>query len=338
MGPVSVHLVGGPQNAGGCPTTGSCRNSEKASANTLPTAQHHTVRQTRVRKKVNECPLRGLEGLREKVYRKLERAGERPRRKRRPVAPRIQAPGRFPQLSSFTQGVRVGDGINMPQVPAVYPRKRRWKLREQEDPKAYQCYEQWWWGGGEGRADNRNYASAAELAQAVEDQLVASVKSGQTIRLTEEEARAQYGNRLVVAALGAKVKSGSRDAGDLKIRLLFDGTHGVSVTRTSVRDQDRSPAAPDVKRVLQQLATQPGRKFGFKVDVKDAHRLVPVSPQDWHLLACRGTCSGDVFVNTTGTFWSGQRRLLVESGCHCRSERSKLYPGSRSSCLASLSC
>ena len=33
---VSVHLVGGPQNAGGCPTTASCRNSDKSFASTSP--------------------------------------------------------------------------------------------------------------------------------------------------------------------------------------------------------------------------------------------------------------------------------------------------------------
>ena len=99
------------------------------------------------------------------------------------------------------------------------------------------------------------------------------------------------------------MKSGSGDAGNLKIRMLFDGTHGVPLNQNiRVRDPERSPAAPDVKRVLRQRAKQPGRKFGFKVDVKDAHRLIPVSPRDWHVQACRHTCSGDVFVNTTGTF------------------------------------
>ena len=106
------------------------------------------------------------------------------------------------ELSSFTQG-GVGVGINMPRVPAIYSLKRRWKLREQEDPEAYKCYEQW-------GANNKKCTSAAELAQAVEDQLVASVKAGQAFRLTEEEARARYGSKLVVAALGAQVKSGSR--------------------------------------------------------------------------------------------------------------------------------
>ena len=87
------------------------------------------------------------------------------------------------------------------------------------------------------------------------------------------------------------------------MRLLFDGTHGVPVNSSiRVRDQDKGPAAPDVKCVLRQLASQPGRKFGFKVDVKDAHRLIPVSPEDWHLLACRSERGSHVYVNTTGTF------------------------------------
>ena len=40
------------------------------------------------------------------------------------------------------------------------------------------------------------------------DQLVAPVKVGQAFWLTEEEARARYGSKLAVTALGAQVKSG----------------------------------------------------------------------------------------------------------------------------------
>ena len=93
------------------------------------------------------------------------------------------------------------------------------------------------------------------------------------------------------------MKSGAKDTGDLKVRLLFDGTHGVPV-----RDQDRAPAAPDLKRVLRQLANQEGPKFGFKVDVSDAHRLIPIKPCDWHLLAYRSEKGKDIYINTTGTF------------------------------------
>ena len=88
-----------------------------------------------------------------------------------------------------------------------------------------------------------------------------------------------------------------------------------------MRDQDKSPAAPDVKRVLRELASEAGPKFGFKVDIKDAHRLVPVSPQDWHLLRCRSSRGGKVYINTTGTFgvasaaywWSRVATALVRA-------------------------
>ena len=102
---------------------------------------------------------------------------------------------------------------------------------------------------------------------------------GQALKFTEEEARKKYGDSLVVASLKARVKSRAKETEDLTVRLPFDGTHGVPVNAgIRVRDQDRSPAAPDLKRVLRQLANNSGPKFGLKVDVKDAHRLVPINP------------------------------------------------------------
>ena len=51
---------------------------------------------------------------------------------------------------------------------------------------------------------------------------------------------------------GALVKDGAGD--DVKIRLLYDGTHGVQVNeRIRVRDRDRMPSAPDLKRVLHEV-------------------------------------------------------------------------------------
>ena len=183
-------------------------------------------------------------------------------------------------MSSFAEGVRVGVGVKLPRVPAVYTRKRKWRLKEQEDPEA--CL---WYDDAQG-ADNQNYASAKELAEAVKEQLEVSVVKGQALKFTEAEARKKYGDSLVVASLGAQVKNGAKETEDLTVRLLFD----------------RSPAAPDIKRVLRQLADHVGPKFGFKVDVRDAHRLTPIKPCDWHLLACRCELSKEVYVNKTGTF------------------------------------
>ena len=42
--------------------------------------------------------------------------------------------------------------------------------------------------------------------------------------------------------------------------------------------------------------------FGLTADVKEAHRQVPIHPDDWHLLGCQLERGGEVFVNTVGTF------------------------------------
>ena len=154
----------------------------------------------------------------------------------------------------------MGVGFKLPRVPAVYPRKRKWSLKEQEDTEAHLWQEQTW------SADNKNYSSAAELAEALEVQLELSVTKSQAFKLTEREAKEKYGDKLVVAALGAQVKSGSKEAGDLTIRLLFDGTHSVPVNKgIRVRDQDKSPAAQDIKRFLRELAD--GGAFWWHVAV-----------------------------------------------------------------------
>ena len=67
----------------------------------------------------------------------------------------------------------------------------------------------------------------------------------------ERQARDRFGSNLVVAPLAAIVKSVS-DTGKASLRILFDGTHKVPINdRIQVRDQERMPTAPDLKRQLQ---------------------------------------------------------------------------------------
>ena len=40
-------------------------------------------------------------------------------------------------LGDYAQGVRVGPGIRIPRLPALFRRKRRWRLPEQTDPLEY---------------------------------------------------------------------------------------------------------------------------------------------------------------------------------------------------------
>ena len=42
--------------------------------------------------------------------------------------------------------------------------------------------------------------------------------------------------------------------------------------------------------------------FALSADVTEAHRQVPIHPDDWHYLGCQVIPGGDVFVNTVGTF------------------------------------
>ena len=193
----------------------------------------------------------------------------------------------------YAGGVRVNVGRRMPRTPAVFEKKRRWKLSSQEDAGAYL------WGLPDWGAQQDNYKSAAALAEAVAAQLEESVREGHAMKMTEDEAKARFGEKLVIASLGAQVKCG--EGKDVQVRLLFDGTNGVPVNGL-VRDQDRSPAAPDIKRVLREMHQERLQHFGLKVDVKGAHRLVPIHPDDWHLLGCRSGPGMPVYINVAGTF------------------------------------
>ena len=104
----------------------------------------------------------------------------------------------------------------MPRTPAVYEQKKNWRLDSQADPDLHL------WNPPTIGVTNSNYKSAQELADAVEKQLVESVKKGQAIAMSEGEARAKFGDSLVIASLGAQIRD---DTGpEIRIRMLFDGT------------------------------------------------------------------------------------------------------------------
>ena len=42
--------------------------------------------------------------------------------------------------------------------------------------------------------------------------------------------------------------------------------------------------------------------FALTADVKEAHRQIPIDPQEWHLLGCQLERGADVFINTVGSF------------------------------------
>jgi len=199
-------------------------------------------------------------------------------------------------LDAYLVGVRIGVGVILPRTPAVYEERVKWRLPEQEalsDESADPEVEGAW---------RANYTSAKLLLPQVVKELEGLHSRGLALKLEEAEARALYGDRLVVASLGALQKRVEED-GTVVIRLLYDGTHGVPVNpRIKVRDQERFPGAPDLKRVLREQAAAGLPTFGITIDVKDAHRCVAVSPEDWPLQAAQVAPGSPVFLFKRGTF------------------------------------
>ena len=198
-------------------------------------------------------------------------------------------------IGEFARGVRVGPGARLPRLPALYRPKRRWKLAGQGDPEDYLEVEH------EPETVLRsNYPTVSDLAEKVEEVLEHQVRRGQLMKHTEEEAKRLYPG-LVIASLGANRKE--KSDGTIMARVLHDGTNGIAVNRrTRVQDQERCPMASDLKRGMREKATRGERTFALTADVKEAHRQVPVSRQDWRLLGCRVRPGSSVYVNTVGTF------------------------------------
>ena len=73
-------------------------------------------------------------------------------------------------------------------------------------------------------------------------------------------------------------------------------------SRTRLRDQERAPIAADLKRSMREKAKVDELTFALSADVTEAHRQVPVHPDDWHYLGYQVIPGGDVFIDTVGTF------------------------------------
>ncbi len=176
-------------------------------------------------------------------------------------------------------GVPIGVRHRLPRTPAVYPRRRKWRLSGQEDPEA-------WRGDGWQKAEWReNYSSATLVADEVEQQLEELVAADKAGRLSEQELRDRWPDA-IVASLGALTQA--KPDGTIKTRMLYDGTFGAGINpMIRVRDKDRGPATADVRRLLNLQARTGRRTLGITADVKDAHREVPVREQDWRLQVCR---------------------------------------------------
>ncbi len=218
-------------------------------------------------------------------------------------------------MEHFCRGVRIGVSHRLPRTPAVYSRKRKWRLEGQADPDFDVAAER----QSLGSTWRDNYEAAIVHDKAILQQLEDAVRRDMAIRLTVEEASFHFPS-LTVNSLNAVAKLD--EAGSVSsVRLVLDGTHGVVVNRAiRQRDQDRCPVASDVRRVQREQALT-GPALGLALDVREAHRLPRVHPLDWTHQGCRSSLSSDLFVFTVGCFgistaaywWSRMGGALVRA-------------------------
>ena len=166
-------------------------------------------------------------------------------------------------LGEFSRGVRIGPGARLPRLPAICAAKKRWRwLPGQEDPTDYlESIED---SGAEWR---KNYSTLGPLLEEVEKVMEDQYARGQVLKLTEDDARTQFPG-LVIASLGAQRKE--KPGGVITARVLFDGSNGIYVNqRTRIRDQERSPIASDIKRLMREKSQLNQRSFSLTADVSE---------------------------------------------------------------------
>ena len=141
---------------------------------------------------------------------------------------------------------------------AVYERKKNGGLSLRQTMR-FTC--------GNQRPIGGNHKPAHLLQGAFEKQLFVSVTKKQALTTTEGEDRRRFGDNWVVPSMENLVQDNTGP--ENKVRLLLDGANGVRVnSRIRTRDQDRTRAASDVKRILRAgaqrapVAWVPGSCFG----------------------------------------------------------------------------
>ena len=132
-----------------------------------------------------------------------------------------------PDVSIMRQcrkGVRLGARRKMPRTPAVYERKQKWKLKETDEDFTGK------WAS--------NYFEHSSKRTGWREMMV---------KLKLAEAVARYGDRLVIAALGAIEKARDSDA----FRIIYDGARMVFLNpHVRPRDQQRLPSVGDLESLL----------------------------------------------------------------------------------------
>ncbi|CAE7247487.1 unnamed protein product [Symbiodinium natans] len=182
----------------------------------------------------------------------------------------------------FAMGVPLGDEVPLPRTPQVY--RERVKERTLDVTPFQQIM--------------NNYESAELSADKLEEHFAAEERAGRMIPSTEPALRAEYGDTLLVASMGALLKPN----GD--IRPLHDGTHGIGLNnRIKILDRLEMPGPDEILETVALGQESKEAVFCISADIAQAHRLTKVRRADWAKLGCKARSEArTVWVNTVGTF------------------------------------
>eukprot|EP00435_Cladocopium_sp_Y103_P075019 s47_g53.t1 len=124
------------------------------------------------------------------------------------------------------RGYPVGVLCPLPRTPHMYEEQTSWKL--EDDP--YMKDEIW----------RDNYESVAEHEDFVREHFAAECQEGLMEKLTMEQAKQRYGDKIAVSSLAVLVEESHGN----KRRIIHDATHGTKINnRIRCRDKQRSPGA-----------------------------------------------------------------------------------------------
>jgi len=143
-----------------------------------------------------------------------------------------------------------------------------------------------------------NYQSVAPFIDQVRALSKEEAAKGWMQELPVAAARAAYGGRLVIAAVGV-VDEGT------DIRVIHDGSNQVLVNhKMRVRDQTRCHGAGKLRTLVQERLASGLKFFAILGGVSKALRRIKVKKEDWGVQACQ-LDPGTAWVNTVGTYGMG---------------------------------
>ena len=168
----------------------------------------------------------------------------------------------------------------------MYEEQTSWKL--EDDP--YMKAEVW----------RDNYESVGDHEEFVRQHFEEECKEGLMEKLTLEQAKQRYGDKIAISSLAVLVEESHGN----KRRIIHDATHGTKINnRIKCRDKQRSPGAREKRYLLSYYKKRGDVVFSLVGDISKAHRRFLHDPAEHGLLACRVKHSDNfIFVNKVGTF------------------------------------